>query len=360
MTKPTSVLVVRLSAIGDVIHALPVLDALRDQLPGARIGWLVEELSAPLLENHPALDRVYTIPRRRWRGKFRAMYRSEIRPFFRAVREEGWDASLDLQGITKGGLAAWACGARTRVGFAGPNSREVDFLFNNRRVRPEASDVHVTQQNLRLLEGLGLEVPRVPPRGRIGIRDAEREATGASLNGVGWKGEPLLAVNPGAGFASKRWAPARFAELARLIAARSGLRPIVLWGPKEEPMRDEIVSLLARERAFAAPPTSVREMASLISLCKFFIGSDTGPSHLAGLFRVPVLTLFGGTDAQRNHPWTGGAADQLAIQRDDLACVPCWERTCPLKGDAHMACLTGLSPRDVYTRAEPWLATVLP
>src|SRR5690606_1168831 len=154
---------------GDVIHSLPTLDVIRAQLPHTRIGWLVEELSAPLLRHHPAIDKLYIIPKKRWRGNFRKYFLSEMVPFFREIRAEGGETTLDLQSLTKSGMAAYFSGAKKRIGFAGDNARELSRLFNNRRIEPKQEDFHVVLENMRLVEGLGLRVPQDPPRGTLGI-----------------------------------------------------------------------------------------------------------------------------------------------------------------------------------------------
>ena len=232
IVPPESVLIIRMSAIGDVIHALPALDLLRQLLPKARIGWLVEELGAPLLMHHPHIDKLYVIPRKRWRKNFRKMLFPEIMPFYRKIRADRWDASLDFQGISKSGISAWACGAKRRVGFAGENSREVNALFNHVRVAPKPGDHHVVQQNIRQLEALGLRIPEQLPRGTIRLLPEEVDAMRAKLQEVNWRGEKLLAINPGAGFITKRWQPENFAKLAKALIALetyvSGLADLII------------------------------------------------------------------------------------------------------------------------------------
>jgi len=352
-TPPSSILIVRLSAIGDVVHSLPVLDALRQALPKARIGWLVEELSAPLLQNHPQLDKLYVIPKKRWRGRWLASFRSEIKPFFAAIRAGGWEATLDLQGLSKSGLAALGAGGRLRVGFAGKNAREINALLTNRRVEPRADDRHVVEQNLRLLEGLGLTVPPSPPRGCFGVSAEEQEAMRGKLRAVGWAGEPMVALNPGAGWMSKRWPPAYFGELGKRLAGETGLRPLVLWGPGEEAWRDEIAMVIG-PACIVAPPTRIRELVVLISLTRLMVGGDTGPTHMAGPLGIPVISIFGASDGHRNRPWAAEAG--VMVQRTDIPCVPCWKTVCPLEGDAHLACLRGLTPDAVMEQVRGWLA----
>ncbi len=344
---PASVLIVRLSAIGDVIHALPVLDALRRALPHARLGWIVEELSAPLLDNHPDLDKVYVIPKKRWKKNFRAHFRSEIKPFFAAVKADGWDVAIDMQGLSKSGLAAWASGAKIRVGYGDKDGREVNKLFTNRKVTPPPTARHVVERNLALLRGIGIEPP-TDARGKLGITEDEREAIRVKLVEAGWnRSEPLAALNPGAGWSSKRWDPARFAEVGRRLHAERGLRPLILWGPGEEPLRDTIAAELERDSVpfVVSPPTRIRELAVLISLCSAFIGGDTGPTHLAGMLGVPTVSVFGASDGHRNRPWPIESA--TLVQREDIACVPCWKTQCPLAGDEYLKCLNGVSAENV-------------
>lgn len=354
---PSSVLIVRLSAIGDVIHALPVLTALRQALPKARLGWVVEELSAPLLENHPYLDRLYVIPKKRWKKNFARLYFPEIRPFFREIRREGWEAALDIHGLTKSGLVARACGARIRVGYGDEDGREINKWFTNLKVTPSPAAKHVVERNLCLLEGLGID-PVMDAVGTMGLRAEEKDAMRALLRDAGRDGSaPLLALNPGAGWASKRWAPEKFAATGAALAESDGLVPLVLWGPGEEAARDVIAAALAERGVphVVAPPTRIRELAVLISLCSLFIGGDTGPTHLAGMLGVPTVSIFGASDGERNRPWPRESGPM--IQRTELPCVPCWKTVCPLEGVDRMACLRFLEVETVVAAArETWRA----
>lgn len=343
MSPPRSILIVRLSAIGDVIHALPVLAELRRQLPDARIGWIVEEVSAPLLRGHPQLDKLYVIPRRPWRG--RSLARKlfpEVLPYFRSVAADGWDAALDLQGLTKSALAALGSRAALRVGFAGADGREASRLLNTRTVLPPPGAVHVVQRNLSLLEGIGLR-PDLSARGIVHVECSERDAMAASLRGLGWAGERLVALNPGAGWVTKRWPAEEFAQLAHLLHGRNSLRPVVVWGPGEEALVERMLAGMDGLAPIVAPRTGLRELAALLSLMDVFVGGDTGPTHLAAALGIRTLAVFGASDPVRNGPWPA-LPHVSVVQRGDLACVPCWKTKCPLSGAAHLACLRELSP----------------
>lgn len=351
MKTPTSILIVRLSAIGDVIHALPVLDALRCEFPAARIGWVVEELSAPLLENHPQLDKIYIIPKKRWKKeKHRAFFR-EIKPFFQTMKQDGWDVAIDLQGLTKSGVVAWMSGAKIRIGFGSKQSRELNRLFMTKRLTPPDALTHVVEKNLFLLNGLNPLEQRIGA-GTMGIRESEKELLKTKLVELSYDGTtPLAAINPGAGWTSKRWPPKYFAQLAERFQQR-GFLPLIFWGPGEETLRDEIAEHLKSNGIphLITPKTSVREMAVLLSLCAFYVGGDTGPTHLAGMLSIPTVAIFGASDGARNRPWP--IASSTVVQLVDLPCVPCWKTVCPLTGDENLKCLKQLSVEQVWNECE--------
>lgn len=354
---PKSILIVRLSAIGDVIHALPVLDSLRREFPEARIGWVVEELSAPLLQHHPQLDKLYILPKKRWKTQKHRLYFSEIKPFFKAMKNDGWDVAIDLQGLTKSGVVAWASGAKTRIGFGGKQSRELNWMFMTKRVTPPDSCVHVVEKNLFLLNGLK-PFETLNGVGKLGILESEQTALRQKMTEIGWDATtPLAALNPGAGWTNKRWPPAYFAELGKRFAEKHFL-PLIFWGPGEEALRDEIAAELSRLSVphLCTPKTTVREMAVLLSVCSFYVGGDTGPTHLAGMLGIPCVALFGASDGARNSPWPVESA--TVIQRLDFSCVPCWERTCPLQGEEYMQCLKQLSVQHVWEACEAKLNAV--
>lgn len=340
-------LIVRLSAIGDVIHALPVLAALRSALPEARIGWIVEEVSAPLLEGHPQLNKLYRIPRKRWRGKsLMQNWNKEVRPYFREVAAEGWDVTLDLQGLTKSALAAYGSGARSRVGFGGVDGRELSTMLNNVQIRADNRPMHVVEKNLSLLRGIGLE-PSMQTAGLVHVRQDEIEAMRVRLRDLGWDGQPLVGMNPGAGWVTKRWPPAEFGELAGYIHARDGLRPIIIWGPGEEELAAQMIAAMPGLSPIMAPRTTLRELSALTTLLRLFVGGDTGPTHLAAALRIPTLSIFGASDPHRNRPWPMTNSSLIA-SRTELACVPCWKTRCPLLGDEHLGCLRGFSANRVF------------
>ena len=287
-----NILIVRLSAVGDAVHGLPVLCALRDFFPRARLSWVVEERAAAVLRGHPALDRLITVPRG-WLRSPRALLR--LRRTLREVRPE---IAIDLQGLTKSAVAAWLSGAGLRIGFARPEGRELSRTLNNRLVKSTAP--HVVDRYLELLEPLGIVRPAV----RFEVpRDFEGEATmGRFIRDRGLAGGFAL-LNPGAGWPSKRWPTDRFAAVARHLGQRRHLPTIVVWAGQEEWAFADRIITTAGGTAHIAPKTTLGELGELARRATLCVSADTGPLHLAAAIGVPCVGLFGPMPADRNGPY---------------------------------------------------------
>jgi lipopolysaccharide heptosyltransferase I len=302
-------LIVRLGALGDVVHAIPFAAALRQCFPAARIDWLVDPRYVPLLDLVTALDhRVACDPRAGTGLLLRTVG---------ALRRVHYDAAFDLQGLVKSALLARAAGAVRTIGMTQPHLREpLARLLYTETVDPGDAR-HVMFKNLALLAAVGIGMPalqfplRLPP--------SAAAAAVATLTGAG--GYAL--INPGAAWPNKRWPAARFAALAAAMHNRLGLRSVVLWGPGEESLAAAVVSG-SGGRAVLAPATAITDILAIAGAATVMISGDTGPLHLAGAVGTPIVALFGPTHAARNGPWS--AAD-IAISRvEQCACV--YERRC--------------------------------
>ncbi len=292
MVTPRSIVVVKLSAIGDVLHGVPVAVALKRAFPGVHIGWAVEGRAADVLAGHPAIDHLFRLPRR-WLTSPSAVItlRQQMRAF-------APDVAIDLQGLLKSGVATWLSGARMRIGFAQPVSREHAWLAYTHAVRPVAT--HVIDRNCDLLVPLGIresrptfEMPRWP------VSQERVRQWLASLH----LPEPPVVINPGAGWASKRWTVERFAALARCLHRRHGIRPLVIWGGAEERAAAERIAADACGEAIVAADTSLQDLGELFRLSRLVISGDTGPLHLAAAVGTPCVGLFGPVPAARNGPY---------------------------------------------------------
>jgi heptosyltransferase I len=344
-TDAPRILIVRLSAMGDVIHTLPCLDVLRRRFPRAHIAWVAEELSRDLLEGHPQLDEVFIIPKKRWRGHTLKYLFPEIVPFYRVIRSRRFDVAIDFQGLTKSGLAARLSGAPLRIGFGGVDCREINGWFTNRKVTPPP-DAHIIDRNLSLLSALGIEdfaYERVLPQ-----REEWRShiAQWFEKEGIA-PGTRFVALNPGAGWVTKQWRLDRFAKVGVRLVTELKRNVLITWGPGEEEMAQTIQGLMQEQGASSrlAPRTTIGQSIELMRHIDLFIGGDTGPTHLAAAAGVPVVAIYGASDSARNHP---AATRQIILQKPH-ACGPCWKKTPPQ--DCVLRCLESITSSEVFEAA---------
>jgi lipopolysaccharide heptosyltransferase I len=298
------VALVKLSSIGDVVHALPVAAALKRQWPAAQVSWIAEARETTLLADHPDVDEVIVADTRGWRRERAGLVAMRAaRDLARALRARAFDVTVDLQGLMKSGIVTALTRAPRRIGFAAGWSREwPSTLFTNERVRPPAAARHVVEQYLALLGPLGITGPAVDFR--IPVDAAAEGRAEEVLAGAGIKPhDRLVLMNPGAGRADKRWPLERFRELARRLADEAGARVIVLWGPGEAA---DARTIGAAAGGVIAPPTSLRELTALARRARLAIAGDTGPLHIAAAVGTPCLGLYGPTSGVRNGPYGAG------------------------------------------------------
>jgi lipopolysaccharide heptosyltransferase I len=285
------ILIVRLSAIGDVIHGIPVLCALREAIPQAFIGWVVEGTAADLLEGHPALDELIRVPRG-WLKSPRVVWRLR-----QQLQRHRFDTTMDLQCLTKSAIAAWLSGAPRRIGKAGEDGRELSRWFHNELV--DVGGGHVIEHYLEMLRVFGIESPTV----RFDLPELAADARMADgfLRDSGLAARRFAVLNPGAGWPSKIWPPERYGELARALVESRGLPSVAVWGGREElPLAESIVAA-SNGHACLVPPTSMTQLAAVCRRAAVFIGSDTGPMHLAVAVGTPTISLHGPSRAE----WCG-------------------------------------------------------
>jgi ADP-heptose:LPS heptosyltransferase len=244
-----------------------------------------------LLEGHPALDELIKVPRRFWKSPA-ALWRMT-----RRLRELRFDTTIDLQCLTKSAMTAWASGARRRIGKAGEDGRELSRRFNNELV--EAGGAHVIEHYLNMLRPLGIESPTV----QFDLQEHSADARVAEqfLRDRGLTGRRFALLNPGAGWPSKMWPTVRYGAIARHLGRAHAMPSVALWGVRSErPLAERIVETSARN-AHMAPPTTMRELAALCRRAALFVGSDTGPMHLAAAVGTPTISMHGPSRAE----WCG-------------------------------------------------------
>ncbi len=289
------IVLIRLSALGDIVHTWPLAAALRSARPEAHLTWVVEEPLAPLVEGHPAVDAVLTVATGRWRKQpFAARTRAEIGAFKSRVHELQPDLSIDAQGTLKSGLVTHWCKAPRRVGLARPWRREaVAGLAYTEALPGSSSRRHVIASNLELVRSVGGEPPAqpAPPDGRWLLDRTRSPASSAREYAV---------ILPGAGQPEKILSAAILAETARSLVS-SGMDVVVAWGPSERDRAGTIVEL-GGAGVHLAPPTDLVELTALLGSAAVVVGGDTGPVHLAASLAVPTLAVFLTTDPERNGP----------------------------------------------------------
>jgi lipopolysaccharide heptosyltransferase I len=289
------VLITRLSAVGDCIHTMPLAAAIRARYPRAMIAWCVESGAAPLVKAHPAVNRTVVL-KKGWLKSPVAV--AQARQQLRALR---CDTVIDPQSLSKSAFAGWLSGARTRIGFAPPQGREAAPWLHN--VRIDRSATHVVDSYLELLQPLEI----AKPAAKFGIRvddetmsSVDKFVFHTSLQGG------YAVINPGAGWDSKVWLNDCYAAVAKHLGHSARLKMVVVWaGERERQWAEEIVAK-SGGHAVLAPKTSLLELAGLVKSARFFIGSDTGPMHLAASFGVPCIAMFGPTTPEECGPYGDG------------------------------------------------------
>lgn len=331
-----NILLIRTSALGDVVHCLPVLTALRRHLPQAKIGWLIEGAMAPVLEGHPDLDALLTVRLRPWRKKpFSAETRAEVAGFLRALDRFAPDVTLDLMGNHKAGFLAALTQSDRRIGLGRPWRREPSSSFwISEPVAPRG--VHAVDRALSLLDALGLP-PEPADFGGGKIFRQEQD---------GMPSEPFALIQAGAGWASKRYPPERWGEAARLLRERTGLPTLVPVARGEEALAAG-VEAAGGGAARTVPAGDLPTLAALLRRARLVMGGDSGPTHLAHALGTPVLMLMGPTDPARHGPYR---APERALWKD-LPCGFCYRRF-----DEPRPCLATIPPGVVAARAEALLA----
>jgi heptosyltransferase-1 len=332
-------LLVRLSAIGDVLQCLPALADLRASRPDAEIRFLVEDRCAAVLRGHPHLDGVVVYEREalardaarpwRWPAALARLWR-----LARELRRFRPDASVDLQGNLKGALLARLAGAPRRVGLARRHgARESSHRFATETVDLPPPPVHRSERARALLAAVGAR----PGAGTARVAGVEEAGTGAeawiAAQGLGASGFAVL--HPGtSGFgAMKRWPPERFAALARRLRDERGLPSVVTAGPGEERLADAVVAGSDGAARRGPATRSLAELGALLARARVVVAADTGPAHLAAVLGAPVLTLFGPKAPAIYAP----RGPRSAVAWKQVWCSPC-----PLRRCADPACMTAL------------------
>jgi lipopolysaccharide heptosyltransferase I len=299
-------LIVRLSSIGDIVHALPAAAALAETFPQAQIHWVVERRFALLLEGNPHLHRVVELDTVGWRRSLTASSTwHDIWNGVSELRRTVYSAALDFQGLWKSAVVTWLSRARERIGFNERWLREpsASVLYTQRVAPPER--VHVVAENLALVERLGARAGtwQFP----LPWNEEDDAYVDTQFSALGSGG--VILINPGGGWRTKCWSPENYAALIRQLAGIRNEQILLTGSPSEEAMIGGILQTAGVKRARYLPTTLVQYIA-LARRARLFIGGDTGPLHLAAAVGTPIVGIYGPTDPVRNGPF---AAQDIAL-----------------------------------------------
>lgn len=326
MAEPHKILIVRLSSLGDIIHALPAFQSLRSAHPGARIDWLVERRFAYLLDAVEGIDRVLAIDTHAMRAHVARLsgWRQLWQPM-RAVRAARYDVALDFQGLLKTACLSVMSGAGLRIGFSKSLVRERPaHWFYHRTLENPGVPMHVARLNLLLAREAGGAHEDLSVH--LKTRDEDTREIEARMQRE--QLSEFVVINPGGGWPTKRWQPARYGALAAKIQNQMHIRVVVVTGPGEEQLYRQIADACP-DRPPAHFPVPFLQLIPLFRKARLLVAGDTGPLHLACALGTPVVGIMGPTSPVRNGPWSEN--DEAVVRH--LPCSFCNGRSCPTENE---------------------------
>jgi lipopolysaccharide heptosyltransferase II len=323
------ILIIKPSSLGDIVHALPTLAALRERYPAAHIAWLVKRQWAGVLERAEGLDQVWPIETglMGWLG------------LVTTLRTEAFDLVIDLQGLFRSGAIGWLTGCRTRVGFA--NGREGSPLFYTQCAEIPTVDMHAVDRYLLVASAVGAS-PKGTPKFRIRRASSDREHIAQLLSRSGLAtGTSWIAVHVSARWDTKRWPPERFAAVADAIQNERLATVVLIGGPDDRPATQAVMANMRTTPIDLTGHTTPECLPALLASASLLLTNDSGPMHVAASMGTPVVALFGPTSSVRTGPYGTGHL----VLASPIPCSPCFSRTC--RNPVHLECLTTIDPKAV-------------
>lgn len=327
------ILILKPSSLGDVIHTLPVLSALRARFPNAYIAWFVKKQWADLLHRIEGLDQVWAV------GHGLRNWLAEIP----RLRQKDFDLAVDFQGLFRSGAMAWLSGAPVRIGFA--NGREASSLFYTHKVVVDNPDMHAVDRYVLVAQALGATVDQ--PAFTIHISDSDLGKAGELLTKHGLNiDSPWIAMNIGGRWPTKRWPSKFFAMTADQLQQKGLGRIVLIGGPEDQGVAQEVTSLMVTTPIDLTGKTPLTILPALLQATRVLITNDSGPMHLAAALRTPVVAVFGPTNPARTGPY----GKEHVTLVSEVPCHPCYSRSC--QNAKQLECLFTIAPRQVVEAAE--------
>jgi heptosyltransferase-1 len=329
------ILIIKPSSLGDIVHALPTVAALRRRFPSARITWLVKREWAAVLEGNPHLDAVLALDLspKGWPAAWRT------------IRAGRFDTVVDLQGLLRSALLGWISGAPVRIGFA--NGREGSPWFYTERVSVPSPTMHAVDRYLLTAKYLGADPGEVKPTDFPLLHDAQAEAqVEVHLTAAGVRaGTTLVAMNPSARWDTKLWPSESFAAVGDRLQQDGAARVVLIGGRDEGHVGMQVMRAMRTAPIDLMGQTTLKELIALLRRARLLITNDSGPMHLAAAVGTPVIALFGPTDPARTGPYGTGHT----VLRSGVPCSPCFSRRCT--NAVTMECLITIQPQQVIEAA---------
>lgn len=317
------ILIIKLGALGDVVNTLPLAIRLKQHL-GARIHWVTEPLSFPILSRHPFVDHAILFDRSRWK--------KSLPKVLREVRSRCFDVALDLQRIAKSALLCMASSSGRRIGFDRARCKEMTWIMPYERITPYDRTSHMVNQYLEFADYLG--VPRIQPEWAI----PEGDASPVLLP------ETYVVLNIGATKSANRWTAEGFSSLASFVMDRYRIPCVLTGGSGDHEMADAVMKEATSPVIDLVGKTTIMELVTVLSGAGVVVSCDTGPMHLAVALGKDVIALFGPADPRRTGPYRG------RVIRKNFSCIPCNKRSC-----SNPVCMTSIRPEDIMEEFKPIL-----
>lgn len=348
--KFKKILIVKLSAIGDVIHTLPSLNAIRKRFPHAHITWIVEEAAADLVNGHKSLDRIIVSRRKTWMKDFFSASClktiKQIYAFIKEVRDTKYDLVIDFQTLLKSGIIVFLSRSDNKTGFGkGMEHMEHSYMFLNRRIPPVNMNNHAILRSLMLLKAIGIQSEKIVFNLPVSEKARKKAESLLGLNNAD-AAKPVVAINPAAKWETKMWDNQKFALLADRLIENHHARVLFTGSNYDFPLICDIINNMKHNAANLAGKTALKTLAAVFEKSDLVVSTDTGPMHVAAAVETPVLALFGPTA-----PWrTGPYGSMHRVVRTGIECSPCFKRKCKTT-----ACMKLISVDRVMTAISKFL-----
>jgi len=326
---PRKILIVKPSSLGDVVHSLPFLNALRKCFPEAEIHWVIAQGFEGLLEGHPMIHRLWVIKKDSWKKIQNARHTiQEINVLFKKLKLEKYDLVIDLQGLLRSGVITAATRSPVRIGFK--EAREGSRVFYTHTVEG-GKDIHAVDRYLKIAQFLGCDITEI-----VSPFPGLQSPSSFVLHPSSFNSpEGYAVIVPGARWKTKRWPAEKFGKLASLLSIKS----IIVGSNRDKDITDQIVSHSKGKSLSLAGRTTLKELIEIMRSARFVISNDSGPMHIAAALGVPVYAIFGPTDPIRTGPYGEGHT----VIRSDTPCAPCFKKSCD-----DMKCMKRVSADKVF------------